>query len=385
MPTLTQNMVADAAALMPKLMWASTVDDDGKEDPFFENLPLSYSDSWVQRWDQYGAPYGLLPQSTLDSAPVLMQMPGLRVFEVEPGVYRAYTEITESMLTKQREPGTLADPIKASTELSRVMLYLSDFVINRFRKAYADLGVNGQINNTNLEGVQQTYQIQNYQKFTVSAWLSSPTTATPIDDLRSIQTTANRGTSSRFGMKSKIMMVDEGVNALLATSQIRNTFRSEYGASFLAPFDNNQLSGVQPPLNGDRSLNKLFVGMGLPEIVPWNHGYYSTFADAQNYVKANFVKFIPNTSAVWMGIRPNGQKLGKMSVARHAGLMEKGSAADFDVVSFDNPLKGEEYAKGLYIKVHYKNKQPNGYEFEIGVNFTPIVWYDDAMVSVNWT
>lgn len=384
MPTLTQSLVAESAALMPKLMWASTVDEDGVQDPFFKKIPLGYRDAWNIRWDQEGAPYGLLPQSVLDAPPKLMQMPGLRVFEVQPGVYRGYTSVKESYLTTSREPGTLADPVVAANELNRVMLYFSDMLINRFRKAYADLGVNGQINNTNLDGIQQTYQIQNYQKITVSAWASNPAAATPIDDLRAVQTAANRGTSSRFGGKSEILMVDEGVNALLATAQIRNSFRSAYGASFFAPFENNNLSGAQPPLNGDQSLNKLFTGMGLPAIVPWNHGYYPGFTDAQNYNKAAFQKFIPNTSAIWLGNRPMGQQLGQMTIARHAGLMEKSDAANFDVVSVsDNPA--EEYSKGIYVKVHYRNEQPNHYDFEIGVNFTPEIWYDDAMLSVNWT
>ena len=385
MPGLTQNMVAEAAALMPKLMWAGQMDDDGKKDPFFEKIPLGHSDAWVIRWDQMGAPYGLLPQSTLDSAPVLMEIPGVRVFETEPGVYRGYTQIRESLLTKGREYGTLADPLIAGTELTRVMLYFKDFLLNRFRKAYADLAINGQINNTNIEGVQHSYQIQSFQKFNVSAWLSNPAGATPIDDLRAIQTTANRGTSSRFGQKSCIVMVDEGINALLATAQIRNSFRSEYGASYMAPFDNNNLSGAQPPLNGDRSMNKLFFGMGLAEIVPWNHGYYANFNDALNYNKANFVKFLPNTSAAWLGYRPDNQQIGELTTARHAGLEAVGDKEDFDVVKVKDESAGAEWMDGVYIKVHYRNRQPTGYDFEIGVNFTPQIWYDDCMLSVTWS
>jgi hypothetical protein len=44
-----------------------------------------------------------------------------------------------------------------------------------------------------------------------------------------------------------------------------------------------------------------------------------------------------------------------------------------------------EWMEGVYIKVHYQNEMPNGCKFELGVNFTPEIWYDDAMVSVNWT
>lgn len=383
MPTLTQNMVAESAALMPKLMWASTFDEDGTEDPFFKKLPIGFRDSWVIRWDQEGAPYGLIPQGTLDASPVLMQMPGIQVFEVTPGVYRGKTNILESYLTVAREPATLADPVVAANELSRVMLYFGDMLINRFRKAYADLGVNGQINNVSLEGIHHTYQIQNYQKPTVSQW-SNAATATPIDDLRGVQTTANRGTSSRFGQKSDLLMVDEGINTLLATAQIRNSFRSSYGASFLAPYDNNNLSGAQPPLNGDQSLNKLFFGMGLPMITPWNHGYYPDFTSAKNYIRANFLKFIPNTSAVWLGMRPQGQQLGQMTVARHIGNDEKGDEAMYNVVTVPDKPE-EEYMKGVFIRVFYRNEMPNGYEFQIGVHFTPEVWYDDAMLSVNWT
>jgi len=393
MPTLTQNMVVESAALLPPLIWRGLMDEDGNTDPFAEAFPLAYRDAFLIKWDQKGDPYGLLPQAALDSPPVLMQMPGIQTFEMVPGVYRGYTQIKESDLTVQREPGTMAEPINVPNRLSDVMLYFSEMFGNRLFKAYADLGVNGQINNVSTDGVQHTYQIQNYQKLSVSAWLSSPTTATPIDDLRAAATSLNKGTSTRFGMKSKLMMTDEAVNALLATSQIRNSFRSAYGASFLAPYDNAQKNGAQPPINGDQSLNKLFIGMGLPEIIPWNNGYYPGFTDVTSAAYPNkslFTKFLPNTSAVWIGYRPKKQQLGQMTLCRHIGIEQGGtSEANYDVIGVDNEssIAGEfgGIGKGIYVKVHYNNRQPNGYDFEFGANFGPEVWYADAMASINWS
>jgi len=384
MPTLTQNMVAESAALLPELAWGFMADDDGGDDPFVKALPLADRDSWKVTWDQRESSYGLLPQSQLDSPPVLMTEPGVRVYEVEPGVYRGYTQIKESELTKSRQPGTLADPVEVKERLSVAMLYFGEQLANRLFKIYADLGVNGYFNNQSADGVQHSYKINGYQRINMSAWAGSPTTATPIDDLRVAGNTLNRGTSSRFGSKSKLLMTDEAITTMLATTQIRTTFKSEYGASFMAPFDNANRNGPQPPLNGNRSLNALFIGMGLPEIVPWNRGYYPLLSDVQNRTKANFSKFLGSTSAVWLGNRPSNQQLGQMSFCRHAGL-EMGEKGDFDVESVKTPDTVTNWGKNIYLKVHVRNKQPHGYDFEMGCNVTPEVWYEDAMAAVYWS
>lgn len=388
MPTLTQNMVIEAAALLPTLVW-SGMTDDGKEDPFMKKFPLADRDTWLIKVDQKGSPYGLMPQGTLGGPPTLMTLPGIRVYEYEPGVYRGYTMIMEPELTRSREPGTLADPLVVANRLSDAMLYIGEFITNRIKKCYADLGLYGFFNNQDTQGNQHTYKIAGYNRTGVSAWISSPLTATPIDDLRAVATAANRGTSTRFGQKSTILMSDEGISALLATKQIRDSFRSSYGASFLAPFDNAQKTGVQPPINGDQSLNKLMFGMGLPEITPWNEGYYPALSDVQTTtgvdVKANFVKFLPATALVWLGDRPQNQQFGQFTFCRHAGLLENGSAADYDSVAIKQPESVKGWGKNIYINVHYHNEQPHSYKIEWGINCTPEVWYQDCMLSVYWS
>ena len=384
MPTFTQSEFVESSALLPPLLWQHFTDDDGKEDPFIRQLPLGYRDAWLIRWDQKDNPYGLLPQGALDVPPTLMQMPGRKIFEVEPGVYRGHTQILESELTKSVEPGTLADAVNVENRLADVWLYFGDMLANRVYKIYADLGVNGQIVNIDAQGNRHTYQIQNYSKLNVSGWLSDPLNATPIDDLRAGAQTLGRGTSTRYGQKSQLLMADEGVSALLATAQVRNAFRSNYGASFMAPFDHAQKTGPQPPLSGDKSLNNLFFGMGLPEIVPWNRGYYANFADARDKTRANFTKLLTSTQAVWLGYRPQGAQVGQLSFARHAGLLETGGA-DYGIVNVQRPGSLTEFGQGVYVRVHYHNEQPHHYRFEIGCNICPEVWYEDAMAAVLWS
>lgn len=384
MPTLTQNMVAESAALIPELVTGFMADEDGNADPFVKAFPLADRDAWKVQWDQRESAYGLTPQGSLDAPPELMVAPGVRVYDVEPGVYRGYTQINETELVRSREPGTISDPLDVGDRLATVMIYIGEWIAPRIFKIFADLGVNGYFNNQSLNGVQHTYKINGYQRLSMSAWAGAPTTATPIDDLRVAANALNRGTSSRFGSKSKLCMTDEAITTLLATTQVRSTFKSEYGASFLAPFDNANRNGPQPPLNGDRSLNSLFIGMGLPEIVPWNRGYYPLLSDVQNRTKGNFTKFLGNTSAVWLGSRPGGQQLGQFTFARHAGHL-LGPKADFDVPSIKAPGSATEFGKNIYLAAHVRNRQPHGYDFEWGFNCTPEVWYEDAMAAVYWS
>ena len=385
MPTLTQNMVAESAALLPEFLFHHLRDDEGGADPFVEKFPLADRDVWKVTWDQRESPYGILPQSALDAPPVLMTMPGVRVYEVGPGVYRGYTSLNESLLTKGRQPGTLADPIDVAEQLATTMMYFGEMLANRIFKIYADLGVNGYFNNTSADGVQHTYKINGYQRINMSAWAGAPTTATPIDDLRVAASTLNRGTSSRFGAKSQLLMTDEAITTLLATTQIRSTFKSPYGASILAPFDIANATGAQPDTGaGAQSLNKLLIGMGLPEIVPWNRGYYPLLSDVQNKTKANFTKFLGSTSAVWLGYRPNKQPLGQFTFAKHLGN-SMGPKADFDVPSVATPGSVKEFGKNIYVAAHVHNRQPHGYDFEMGCNCTPEVWYEDAMAAIYWS
>jgi hypothetical protein len=385
-PTLTQNMVAESAALLPEYTAGFLAAEDGEgTDPFVAKFPLADRDVWKVTWDQRESAYGLMPQSALDAPPELMVMPGVRVTEVEPGVYRGYTKLLESELTKSRQPGTLADPLDVGDRLAAVMNYFGEMLASRIFKIYADLGLNGYfVNQSATTGAQHTYQIRRYSRISMSAWAGSPTTATPIDDLRAAASTLGRGTSSRFGAKSQLLMTDEAVTTLLATTQIRSTFKSPYGATVLAPFDIANATGKQPDVAaGAQSLNKLFMGMGLPEIVPWNRGYYPLLSDVQNQTKANFVKFLGSTSAVWLGYRPNGQQSGQFTFAKHIGNA-MGPKADYDVASVKAPGSVTQFGKNIYVAAHVLNEQPHGYKFEMGANCTPEVWYEDAMAAVYW-
>ena len=61
MPTLTQNMVAEAGALLPELMTGFMEDEEGGDDPFAKALPLADRDAWKITWDQKESGYGLPP------------------------------------------------------------------------------------------------------------------------------------------------------------------------------------------------------------------------------------------------------------------------------------------------------------------------------------
>lgn len=385
MPALTQSMFMDETVYLPPLIWAGVMGEEGS-DPFGKKFPMGVQkDGWLIKWDQDQNPYGSTGQRSLEEAPALVQSPGVRVREVEPGLYADATELGEREILTSRQSGTFGKPLNVKERLAKMNLFLAERISNRILQTWADLGQTGLFNNVSAEGsVQHAYQLDNYQVIPVSAWLSNPAGATPIDDLRTAQAVLGRGTHSRFGNKSELLMTDEGINALLATAQIRNSFRSSYGASFLAPFDNAQLNGGQAPLNGEQSLNKLFFGMGLPEIVPWNRGRYPDLASAVARTRTSFQKFLSNTKAIWLGYRPNNQPIGEFTLAIHTGMQQTGPGEDWGVVGIKSPAN-EEWGEGIYFKVHYNNRIPEGYFIECGFNAVPRVFYEDAMACVTWS
>lgn len=371
--TLTQNYEIDV--ILPELM-VDEMDTDGKGDPLLELLPLSYSDADLIKWDQYENGFGLLSLRGLGGDPDVVGVPGIRQYAVAPGYYGERAIYDETEFTKGREPGSANVPAEPSRRLAILTQYQAAKSVNRIRQTVSDFLLTGKFMNVDKAGrVTHADRIENYRTFspandgnTGPGWAASPSTATPLNDLKYWQNQLQIGTSSRFGTDSTLICQSGVVVDLLKTTQIQQTYRSKFGSSIMG------LEGV----------NDLLLGFGLPKLVPYDEGYYPTLADAINRTTANFTRVLPPKSLIWAGTRPKGQKLGKFVLTRNAiNNPPVGSGVE---PPRRNPLAGKyQWAEGLYILLEYRPKPPSRFELDVGFNGGPVVHFGSASAGVTYT
>jgi hypothetical protein len=370
--TLAQNY--DIDLILPDLMF-DEIRNDGEADPILDALPLTYENFDLIKWNQYENGYGLLGLRGLGGEPDVVQLPGYREYAVAPGYYGERAILDEQEMTKNREAGTTNLPADPDERLGIMTAYQADKSVNRIRKTIADLLLNGTfINKSSSGAVVHADKIENYKTYspagsggTGPGWAADPTNAKPINDLKYWQNQLQIGTSSRFGSDSTLVCQDGVIVDLLATTQIQDVYKDNYGATPLG------LEGV----------NKIFQGMGLPKIVPYNAGYFNSLADAVNRTTANFTRILPPKSLIWLGTRPKGQKLGRFVLTRNVplALLQGGG---------QTPLKSRavreyQWAEGLGVSLHLHDRLPFRYELDVWFNGGPVVHFGSSAAGITYT
>lgn len=372
MAVLSQNFEFTVGALMPDFIWQ---DAQQADDPLMKAFPFGYEDADKVKWDQYENPYGLIPYRGLDGNPPLVSFPGFRQYNFDPGYFGGYTQLSETEITAERQPGTIASPLDVDDRLGMLMLHASTMIVSRCRKMLSDMLVAGKFTVTGAQGQVYGYQVDGYRtKVPGVGWNASPTTAVPINDMLQWQAELQRGTSSKFGGESILLANSNTIAELFKTTQIQTSYRTKYGASVIGLDGAADLAG----------LNSITQGFDLPKIVRYDHGYYPTLADAVNRTTANFTYIIPNRTLIWLGKRPDTNKVGQFQLTRHAGLVETGQAKGYPSIRTRN-TEAAEIAKGLYVRSHYINRMPHHYDLEFGFNGGPVMWWGSAAAGITYS
>lgn len=365
---LTQNLEVVTNALLPALVWQDVLSSD---DPLLKAIPPSYVDADKVQYDQYEDSWGVLPLRGLNGSPQVLQMPGFRRYQFDPGYFGGATQLLESEITSSVQPGTLADTLDVSDRLGKLYLDMATLVVSQFRNLIGTVLTTGTISLTDALGNAFSYQIPSFRTYTPgTGWSASPTTATPISNLITQKPVLEKGTSTKFGKDSMLLMNSNTLAYFFNTTQVQSTYRAEYGSSFIGLDSAGDLPGC----------NKLLQGFDLPQIVVYDYGYFPTLAAAQARTYASWTYIIPTGNAIWLGAR-KGQQVGQMQLTRHAGLVETAGAKKYPQVNAENESEAE-IAKGLYVRTHYHNRMPHRFDLEVGFNGSPVLWYDDAACGV---
>ncbi|AMV24582.1 hypothetical protein VT84_09315 [Gemmata sp. SH-PL17] len=370
MATLTQNFQEAIGILMADYARRAA---KSRGDAILSAFPFSYVDSAKVYWDQWETNFGLTPLRGMGAKPDVVQFNGWKRYFADPAYFGQTTLLEEGEITAGVEPGTLGDPINVANRLGIYMTDTATMILNRARKSAADLWATGKIDITDTRGRRFQYQVDNYAgqiKVPGTAWKSSNTTATPIQDALGWKAALQKGTDSRFGRGSKWLMNSNTLTDFFSITQIISTYKLDYGGSILGLAKYNAEIAGQ---SGDD-------GFVLPQIEIYDEGYYPTAADA--IAKTNWTYFVPNQTILWQGTRPEGQQRAQWQLTRHAGLVEQGKGG-FDEVSIGGD--DADIGKGLYVRCHYNNKQPHGYELESGWNGLPVMFFPSAFAVITYT
>lgn len=379
---LPQNWEQDTAWIMPDLLWEAA-GVNFATDPFFKHFPFRYVDADRVIYDQYQNMGGLMPGRALGAAPTIVKAPGDEVYEFLPGYYGLEMLLEEEEMVRERQPNTINKPLDVQDRVGILALNASVLMVNRFSQTLGTFGTSGVIANRNDAGQiihQQT--MPNFQVLqpagsggTGPGWSANPATATPISDLQYWQTRILQpGTSASFGSDSVLMCNPTTVNTIWNTTQVQSTFRGTYGASFLRG------DVYSPKLEGDNSINALFVGAGLPPIQVYQGGYYPTRAAAIAKDASQWQYTIPDNTLMWVGKRPQNQPVASCTLTRGAGITAPYASS---AATFTPENEGKiELSKGIYVVAQYQAMIPQNYRIQVGVNMCPFIAYSRGIAGI---
>jgi hypothetical protein len=330
----SSEIQAIAQAKLPRLQ---------EDRPVFQILPTREVDDFLLIWEQLDNFKGLQQIRGLNGEPPRVKPVGLNQFQMAPGVYGEHMAIDEQHLTVRRKPGTFNEPI----DVSDIVLERQDqLLLRRLDRielidwtllstgTFSVSGPNGQVVHTD------SFTLQTYTA--AVAWSTAATSA-PLADFSAVQL-QSRGISVSFGANATAYMNRVTYNYLRVNGNAADLYgRRTQG---LGTFNNLQ------------SINALFMGDDLPQIVVYDQGYLSE-------PNGTFVPFIATGKVVVVGVRPAGQPIGEFRFVRNA----------------NNPDLGP----GPYMKVIDKGelKVPREIEVHDGFNGGPVLYYPSSIVIMN--
>lgn len=286
---------ADLMLIEPELL--PTIEADN---PIFQIMPTRDVDAAEVIWDQEDNYTGLQQARGLGGDPVRVKRTGYNRFKMEPGVYGEFMRLDERELVELRAPGTFASPINVVGQVGRDHLRL----LIREKQRIAQIGwtliTSGTFAIFAMNAAAGTTQIVHTDSYPIQIYTapvswSSPATATPLLDLRSVQLLA-RGYSMMFDSSAKLYM-----NQLTFNKLISNTNSADlYG---------RRTAGLAT-INGLGRLNELLTEDNLPNIVI----YDGNFRDDNNAVQL----YIKDNTAVLIGKRASGAPIGEYQFVRNA-------------------------------------------------------------------
>lgn len=268
---------------------------DNSDDPIFDIFPVTTTDDSLLVWEQMDNYQGLMQVRGLNGEPGKVNRVGMKRYIMQPGVYGEFTAIDEYELTRRRQMGSFGTPI----DISDLVLDSNNLLHHRQNARISKMGWDllclGTFSSTAPSGAVIHSDSYSQRVYTSVVPWTTPLTATPLQDFRNVQL-MSRGYSMRLDSSSVGYANRTTVNAMLANTNPADL----YGRRTAGLGTANSLTQV----------NDLYTGEGLPNLRPWDGGYYDE--------SGVFQLSIPNGVIVIAGKRVSGTPIGQFVMTRNA-------------------------------------------------------------------
>lgn len=343
---------AETALILPDLVARDRATRVG-----LKMFPVVSKSTFKVSWIQWDNAYGLMAFRGIDGAPPRVVRLGANRFMYEPGVYGEHIAITEKELLERSIPNMPNIPIPIGDLVAAADAQLIQRQDDRMEANIWALLTTGTLSiafpGPNGPSVyKDTYTFQTYS---ASVPWSTLATSTPIADFQNIQQ-KQLGHSADFGAAATAYM-----NQVQANRMMNNTNASDFGG---------RRSQAGATLNSLPAFNSYLAGQNLPQIQVVDDGYMPFPVNGPITTPATqFVKFIPDGTAVVVGKRPGGAPVGETQMTLQ--IMNPGGNAAPGEYHFI-----KDYAQGINAPVEV----PPKVEIHRGYNGGLAIEYPNAIV-----
>lgn len=310
--------------------------------PIFDIMPVTNSNEAMLIWEQQDNYRGLQAVRGYNGQPPKVQPTGANQYTMEPGVYGEFIPISELEIIRRRQYGTFGTGI----DLTDLVMVKQDQLLDRRLSRIEYIGWTLLCTGTfSIPGPQGTViHTDSFPITTYTApvpWATSATAA-PLADLSAVQL-LSRGHSVNFGSAATMYMNRYTFNNLRTNTNAADIYGRRTAG--LGTYNNLQ------------SINELFMGDDLPQIVVYDGGYLND--------SGVFIPFIPNNVALVIGKRPGNQVIAEYRMTRNA----------------NNP----DLSAGPYMRVFDAGEMtvPRNIEVHDGHNGGPIIYFPAALCILN--
>lgn len=263
--------------------------------PIFDWFPIIESDDSILAWEQQDNYVGLQQLRGLNGSPPRVQRTGAKRYMTEPGVYGEFSLIDEAELTRRRAYGSLTQLVDTTELVGIEQQRLLQRRLDRQELICWTLLTTGSFTVLAYTGAPAHADTYNFQSFTAAVSWGTYTTATPLADLRAIQT-LSRGHSVSFDGNAVAVMNRKTSNKVFSNTNSADI----YG---------RRTQGLGT-YNSQTQVNTLLTEDDIPNIQVYDQGYLDD--------TGTFVPYIPDNKAIVIGKRLNDAPLGNFVMTRNA-------------------------------------------------------------------
>lgn len=323
-------------------------------------MPIKNRNAGKVRWNQKDNYFGLQQFRGLDGQPLHVIRIGSNTYEYEPGIFGEYIDITETeLVSRAGSVDVLATPIDVGDLIQEGEEQLIGRELDRVESSIWTLLTTGTLT-IRMDGNTFGQQVAYNDSYTVQTYSpqypwSNLANATPIRDSQYIQQQGfAAGHSVDFGGAAIMYM-----NQFTANNMLNNQNTADLYGRKLA---------IGATINDIADIKGYWAGQNLPRIQVYDDGYQTGPLKSGGVFK----KYIPNGTAVVIGVRPGGVPIGEYQMTRNASNGYKPGSYRYVIDRANGGGSG-----------NAEKRTPANIEIHRGHNGGPAIYYPSAVLIMS--